>query len=110
MWTMTKRPSTRHQFEVSVKNVRMRSATEVIEGKLPTSITLPLEPLGNLGTPCELQLGLIGENLNRAIRLQKAGSAIVEVPSDWWGQHRVTWQEEVIDLAPEQFTTIPSGL
>ena len=109
---MTRDPSTRHQFTILVKDVKVHSAIEVIEErKLPTSITFHLEPLGNTGTPCDLQFGLIGENLNRALRLKNSGSTIVKVSSDWWRQHGTTgtWQEKVIDLALQQFATIPDG-
>jgi hypothetical protein len=106
---MTGDPSTRHQFTVLVKDVKVHSAIEVIkEGKTPTSITFHLEPLGNMGTTCNLQLGLIGENLTRALRLQKSGSTIVEVGTDSWRRQCTTWREKVIDLALQQFATIPS--
>lgn len=83
---------------------------DVIEdGKLPTSIIFHIEPLGKLGTPCELKLGLIGEELNRALRLQKSGTAVVEVGPNWWVQRATTWQEEIIDLALMQFATIPAS-
>ena len=87
----------------------MHTAIEVIEGRTPALITFHLEPLGNLGTPCDFEVGLIGENLNRAIRLKNSGSATVEVGTGWWIQHSVKWREEVIDLALQQFETIPGG-
>jgi hypothetical protein len=102
--------STRDLFSVRVKGVRIRSAIEVIEGgALPTSVTFHLEPPRKAGATCDLELGLIGEDLNRALRLQKSGSAVVEVNSDWWGTRYMTWREEIIDLALQQFATIPVG-
>jgi hypothetical protein len=102
---MEENPPSSHQFKVHFKDVdvRVHSATEVLErGMLPTSITFHLDPLGDVGTPSELQRNLIGEDLDRAIRLQKSGSAIVEVSSDWWVQHSRNWREEIIGLALQQ--------
>jgi hypothetical protein len=104
---MEENPPPSHQFKVHIKDVRVHSATEVLErGMLPTSITFHLDPLGDVGTPSELQRNLIGEDLDRAIRLQKSGSAIVEVSSNWWVQHSRNWREEIIGLALQQLQKI----
>ena len=105
---MTEHPTTLHLFKISVKEVRARSAIEVIEeGKVPTEITFRLEPPDDLGVPCEVQLGLIGEDLNRALALQKCGSATVTVEPRWWVEHSKTWRLEVIEMALQKFPTIP---
>jgi hypothetical protein len=93
-----------YQFSVRVKDVVVHSAMEVTDrGMHPTSIIFHLEPLGSVGTPCDLRRNLFGEDLNRALRLQKSGSTIVEVRYDWWKQHCMTWREKVIDLALQKF-------
>lgn len=91
---------TSHQFKIHIKDVKVHSAIEVLErGMLPTSITFHLDPLGDVGTPSELQRNLIGEDLDRAIRLQNSGSAIVEVSSDRWVQHSRDWREGIVEFA-----------
>jgi hypothetical protein len=105
---MTEHPTTQHLFKISVKEVRVRPAIEVIEeGKVPTEITFRLEPPDDFGAPCEVQLGLIGENLNRALAFKESGPATVTVEPRWWVEHSKTWQLEVIEMALQKFPTIP---
>jgi hypothetical protein len=105
-----KDPSTRDLFSIRVTGLRAHSLFEVIEeGMFPTSVMFHLEPPRRVGDPCDLEINLFGEKLNCALRLQKSGSAVVDVNSTWWGERWMTWREEIIDLALQQFATIPGG-
>jgi hypothetical protein len=107
---MVKDPSTRDLFRISVKSLRVHSLLEVIEeGMLPTSVMFHLEPPRRVGDPCDLELNLFGEKLNCALRLQKSDSAVVDVNSNWWGERWMTWREEIIELALQQFATVPNA-
>jgi len=84
---------------------------EVIEeGMFPTSVMFHLVPPQKAGMPCDMELNLFGEKLNRTLRLQKSGSATAEVSLSWWAERRMTWREEIVNLALQQFATIPDGL
>jgi hypothetical protein len=105
---MKEHSTTPRPFRIRVKEVRVRSATEAIDrGKVPTEITFRLEPPDDVGVPAEIQLGLIGEDLNRALALQKSSPVTVTVEPRWWVEHSKTWRLEVIEMALQKFPTIP---
>jgi hypothetical protein len=106
---MPEHQSAPYRFEIRVKGTKVHSGASVIGIRFPTSITFQVEPGGGVGTPGELEIELFGENLHRAIRLQKLGSAIVEVSPSWWIQHCKTCREDLIDLALQQFATVAGG-
>ena len=48
-----------------------------------------------------------GERLKQALELHQAGSASVEVTSEWLEKHSGTWREAIIDSALNQFAAPP---
>jgi hypothetical protein len=102
---MTENVSTQHRISISCKALQLNSAVEMKEGgRFPTSITFHLVPPASLGRPCDLQLNLFGEDLNRAVRFQqKSDPSVVEIGLDWWVRHCKTWREDIIDLALQPF-------
>ena len=97
-------------FRVSVRNLKVHELYEVTaKGIYPTSVIFLLEPLGKFGHPLEIERNLIGEDLNRALRLHKEGSAGVSVnfavSRNW-----IVQADVIIDLVLQKFATVPEAL
>lgn len=96
------------RFEVTAERPKINSMLDVmVAEKTPSTCPFSVIPLEHWGSPYKTERGLVGEVLNRAIRLQGNGPTIVEVSMDWIGNHSTTWRDEIIDLALQQFATPP---
>jgi hypothetical protein len=97
------------RFQVTAEKPKINSMLDVmVAGKTPTNCPFSVIPLEHWdSSPYKTERGLVGEDLNRAIRLQSNGPTFVEVSTDWIGSHSTTWRDEIIDLALQQFATPP---
>ncbi len=98
-------------LRVSVRNLKTHELYEVSAKSIyPTSVIFLLEPLGKFGHPLTIERNLIGEDLNRALRLQQLGSAGVDIdlilPQEGW----ITKADAIIDRALKKFATVPEAL
>jgi hypothetical protein len=102
------------RFEVKIEGGPViRSNDDVTSGMSGTTYRFRVIPLTSVGEACFMQREFPikkasdVELLNQAERLHRAGSAVVDVSTEWLAQHATTWRERVIDLALEQYATRP---